>query len=348
VSTTHTLVFTLQLSTPIEKLNVFDIGLNKKRVNADQLYHAVEKNVPNRIKQLERLLSRHKKRVSFNLAIPGFLLKLLKERHHETFNILKRIVVEHKPEFLLTTYYNSSLHVLSDQEITRQLIHEQDLLKECFNTQASLFFAHEHALSKSLSQALRKQKIKGIVFANSSTVLPVNYTNTSIPVLDAFNIPDDKPQTQMTVISLAQLGNHKTQSLVHELFSQEKLITCSTIFSSLKSRVMLKAKQNDAEFTPLEQHLIKELKSLYPHVIMSGDDQLIAHWRLLANTNLIQQADYKLASQDYNPYEHYTHFMHLLNDMAHTIYSAEQAKKGSFVDKPTISSSPASILLRKT
>lgn len=347
MSTTHTLVFTLQLSTPLNTFNVFDIGLNKKRVNAEKVYFAVEKNIPNRILQLEKVLSHHKKSLHFNLAIPGFLLKLLKERHPKSFTVLKRIVVEHKPEFLLNTYYNSSLHIINDKEISKQIKHEQALLKECFNTQAKLFFSHEHVLSKSLSQALRRENIKGIVYSNSGSVKPINYTNTSLPVIDAVSVQKEIPHTKMDVVSLSQLGSSSTRKFLKELFSEQKLITCSTIFTSLKSNLVLSAKKQEFEFTPLEQNLIKEMKLLYPYVIASDDEQLIAHWRLLANTHLIQQASHILASEEHNPYEIYANYMHIMNDMAHTLHSANEAKKGNFIGKPEILDSPASLFSRK-
>jgi len=374
MSETHTLILALNLSTPINQMNVFEIGHNKKRINIDELHNSISRNIPNRIKQLELLLKRlvsegvNKELLKLNLAIPSYILEVLIKKHKESYLLLKSLASEYEIKFLLTTYYSSSLRALSEKELSLQLSAEKKLLKKYFGSESNIFFPNDHAVSKKVFSALDRQGVKGIIFATNGKSSLVNYSNSLIPMLDPSKDLDGqnifvhtfsfyKLNSERVVENLKKiiLDNAVIDSRGSEncaLTSNNNknvsetggLVFCEDIFSSLNSRLILTEKEFYESYSPMELKLLNELQMIYPHIDGTGDKSLIDEWRFLANRDLIRNANPNMASDDHSPYEYFVNFMNVLNDMAPTIRSIRAVESGDPLPKFELVNNPSEIL----
>ena len=351
---THLFVFALQLFVPVHDFKVFDVGANKKKINVDDTEFQIAKNLPNRIRMFGDFLDSELKlkggirSPKIHLAIPGFILETLKKNHSSDFALLKKIVLEHNVEFLLSTFYNTSLKVSCDKDLAGQLLQEKSFIKKNFAQKADLFFTNDHHISKKVSLALKRSEVKGILFANNSYVSLLHYTNTTLPVLD---IPkgNSKIATKMHTYSFLQLGNENIRTELRALFadvSSFSFVSCSNLFSHETSQLVMHEKKDltTGVESNLQAHLTAELQMMYPHILNAGDEELLKTWRLLANKELLSYANPELASQDHNPYEYYANVMHVLNDMAHTIVSVENVRRNKPQISATIYPSPSAFV----
>ena len=351
---THLLILALQLFVPVKDFNVFDVGSNKKRVNIEDIEQRIARNIPNRIRTFEKFLDDERKSFGVSnppkiqLAIPGLILQLLKKNHPSEFNLLKNLIADYKIELLLSTFYNTSLKIINDVDLAGQLLQEKDFIKRNFGLKAELFFTNDHHLSKKISLALKRAKVKGIIFANNGNVSLLHYTNSTLPVLDLTK-GHISSVAKMHTYSFLHLGNDSIKKELHKLFSsveKRNFISCSELIKKETSQLILQEKESlSNEFnSELEKHLVNELQMMYPHIIKSGDEGLLETWRLLANKELISYANPELASQDHNPYDYYANVMHVMNDMAHTIISVENVRRGRPQIKATIHASPSAFI----
>ncbi len=215
-TTTHTLIFALHFSTPINQLHAFEIGTNKKRINEEHIQQEVARNIPNRIEQLKKILreaekTKPREELKINLAIPSYVLELIIKNHPQTYKQLKELVHEYPIQFLLTTYYSSALRTLSKKELALQLRAEKQLLKKYFNTKAQYFFTNDHHLNKEINAALGQQKVKGILFAHEGASAIVHYTNTRIPCFDKAKENKENEINQYEINKNENTQNENTQ-----------------------------------------------------------------------------------------------------------------------------------------
>ena len=360
MSKTHTLIFALHLSTPINQMNVFQIGKNNKRIRLDDIHKKISRNIPNRINLLKNFLeSMEEKGLSKNklkiaLAIPSYILEVLIKEHNSAYNELKNIIDAYPVEFLLTTYYSSSLAVLSQEELSIQLFAEKKLIKKYFGLEPNIFFTNDRAVSEKTFSALSKQKIKGIVFATNGPAKIMHYLNSSIPVIDSVDEKREKKKDSKDVLivntySFMDLSKNSVIDDIKSLLlkinsSDEKLLLPKESFNKLTSIVVLEKKQFVEQLSPMELKLLTELQKIYHPIKKTRDTNLIDEWRFLANKELIQNANPNTASQEHSPYEYFVNFMNILNDVAHTVRSVRAIEEGFDLPKVELSNNPSSLI----
>ena len=95
-------------------------------------------------------------------------------------------------------------------------------------------------------------------------------------------------------------------------------------------------------FKDMKDHLITELQGIYPHIVVSEDNQLLETWRLMAHEGLLSNFD--MYSSEQSPYEQYTTMLNMCNDVAHKIKTLALTKRGVFLTDVDVTDSPSQFL----
>ena len=269
----------------LQGMNVFGIGGNKPHINlglmGSQIASLSEKisSIPTDIK---------------HLAIPGYVLELLEENSEKALDSLKSFVKTKNLSLLSVPYYNSSLSLLSKEELLTQISMQESITKRIFGKSCDGFLCAE-----------------GFLPPKTEEVLNGSYSSVIYPKGSSLTLKD--PSYRLTETEVTTIGENVSGSLSHA----------------------------DSK---MEAHLIAELRDMYPHIVELGDDDSLLSWRFMTQPSMILRAGVDAFAND--AYEHYMQMMNTLNDVAHKINVVQLAKKGLFQEKPTISSSPSSIIVQ--
>ena len=356
---THTIVLTLNFSTDIQRMEVFDVGKNKKRIDVEKLHSFIKRNIPNRIKQLSKFLktleskTNNSKEVKINIAIPTYILEFIVENDKESYEELKTITKKYCVEFLITTYYSNDLRILPKEELEIQVFASKKFLKKYFDVESNIFYSEQHNLKKETYKTLKELGVKGIVFETSGSSTIIHYHGIPLPVLDQIKINKNAELKKINHVivhkhKLVDLSKEQTLKDIELIYDQEKtnkIKTFKELFSEGKGLLTPTTKKTLSEKNSLlETKLVEEMKNIYPHIINTKDNYLIEDWRFLANEELIKKANPDVASQEENPYEHFSHFMNILNDVAHTIITVDAVEKNKELPDVQITNNPSELI----
>ncbi len=145
------LTLTLFVHAPVNDFGIYDVGANKAYVNQGLLRHEIETRIAPQIKKTLQSLAFSPKH-SFNLAIEGFILPLLKRYVPETLSLVQTFVREKKVKLLLMPYYGTSLQVCSQENFLSQLSKEKETLKTFFLEQPTAFFSSDGQIPSLFTQ----------------------------------------------------------------------------------------------------------------------------------------------------------------------------------------------------
>lgn len=144
-----TVTLTLLAQVPLHQLQVMQVGSNAPYLNHGLFRHELETSVVPKIRETITNLSSASPKESLQLAVAGFLLPLLEKYEPEALASLQSFVKEKHVTLLAVPYYNTSLRVLSSQELTKQLKQEQEALATYFGKEAEGFFSADGFVPKS-------------------------------------------------------------------------------------------------------------------------------------------------------------------------------------------------------
>jgi hypothetical protein len=131
----------------LHDMSVFDIGTNKAHINlglmGSQLSALSE--------QINSISSQTK-----NLAIPGYVLELLEEYSSDTLDSLVSLVKNNNLNLLALPYYNTSLSLMSKEELALQLNLQEKITTRIFGKSSDGFLCSEGVLPPSVESVLNK------------------------------------------------------------------------------------------------------------------------------------------------------------------------------------------------
>jgi len=146
----------------LQGMNVFEIGSNKNHINKGLM----ASQISSLTSQLENLDSSVKQ-----LAIPGYILKLIEENDDELSDLLKNLVDKNNISLLAVPYFNSSLSLLSSEELSSQLKLQEEITKDFFGKSSDGFFCSEGILPPVVESVLNKNYLTVYYPENSSLTL---------------------------------------------------------------------------------------------------------------------------------------------------------------------------------
>lgn len=128
-------------------MNVFDIGTNRAHINLGLMGSQIS-SLASQISSIDESTKQ--------IAIPGYVLELLEENDEELLNSLKSLVKNNEIDLLAVPYYNSSLSLMSKEELDIQLSLQEEITKKLFNKTSKGFFCAEGVLPPSVESVLNK------------------------------------------------------------------------------------------------------------------------------------------------------------------------------------------------
>ncbi|MGM5481318.1 MAG: hypothetical protein ACQESE_02810 [Nanobdellota archaeon] len=315
----QTLITTMYGELHVHSLNVFDIGTNRTYIDHGRMSHDLTSGLSGQLKQLQSFLSEHEITSSIGMAIPGHVLDMIVEQDDVLLDQLSSVIANNNISILSMPYYAGSMHVLSGDELKAQVNHHNKTVAKHLGVTPSVFFTAEDHITPEHLRALAETGISSCI---DSRALETDSSNTPQIItvdISAFDDPDT-------------INKLDTQSLkgLDEISSSFDLNTISPASST-------------KVFSPMQEHIIGELKGLYPHVAETGDNELIADWRYLTHHKAVFHTD-AAGELKHSQYDHYMDMMNIFNDIAHKIRSVELSKSGVFITEPEVADSPTQLL----
>ncbi|MFP4195312.1 MAG: hypothetical protein ACLFSN_00940 [Candidatus Woesearchaeota archaeon] len=314
------LIATIYGELHVHSLNVFDIGTNKEYIDYGRMSHEMASALSTRLASLERYLSENDIAVRIGLAIPGHVVDMIADHDEDLLQRLATFISTNNVELLSMPYYAGSMHVLSGEELKAQVEHHNHVIREHLGASPSVFFTAEDHLSAEHVSALSNAGLSSCI--DSRALEATTSTKPTLIALDisAFEDPSSIPSSLDT-------DSLEGVDVISSSFSLDTV-------SSVESSTVL---------SPMQEHIISELKGLYPHVSSTGDEDLLSHWRYLAHHKAVFHTD-AAGELKKSQYDHYMDMMNIFNDIAHKIRSVELSKNGVFLTEPEVADSPSHLL----
>ena len=304
----------------IHSLNVFDIGTNKEYIDHGRMSHELTSSLSAQLDALERFLSTNNVTATIGLAIPGHVVDMIAEQDEDLLQRLATFISTNNIAVLSMPYYAGSMHVLSGDEFRHQIEHHNKVVSEQLGVTPSVFFTAEDHLSAEHIKSLAGSGVSSCI--DGRALEAVSSGKPTVVALDisAFTDLDSLPQS----LSKSSLKG------IDEIASSFSLDS----ISSVRSTNVL---------SPMQEHVMSELKGLHPHVLSTGDEELLSQWRYLAHHKAVFHTD-AAGELKKSQYDHYMDMMNIFNDIAHKIRSVELSKQGVFLTEPEVADSPSELL----
>ena len=129
----------------LQGMNIFDIGGNKQHIN----FGLMNAQIASLSSQIDSISKSTKQ-----IAIPGYILSLIEENDEVLLNSLKSLVKENNINLLSVPYYNSSLSLISADELTSQLNLQEEITAKHFGKKSIGFFCSEGILPPNAESSL--------------------------------------------------------------------------------------------------------------------------------------------------------------------------------------------------
>lgn len=147
----------------LQGMSVFDIGSNKPHIN----FGLMSSQISSLSSSLKSLNSKIK-----NIAVPGFVLELIKENDEELLLSLQSLVKKNNLNILSVPFYNSSISLLSKEEFSEQLSLQEEITKEVFGKSSIGFLCSQGVLPVTIESVLN-EKHSTVFYCGNSLCLSI-------------------------------------------------------------------------------------------------------------------------------------------------------------------------------
>jgi len=302
-------IITFNYPTNIENINVFEIGNNKPYFNKGKEEYILKEKILPALKNLTNL----NKSTPINILLSGRVLDWVNENSKKTIQNLQEFLKKPNVNLISSTHYNSSLHLLTDEEFENQIKQYNTKIKNLFDKKINTFLSFDNNINESQLKILKSYKI------NKCILLPNNETGK-------FNF-----KSHSNVISCSSKTSQKGK-LLHinyedlSKFDFNETIPLNKLFK--KSIFKHRPKREN----PFKEHVKDELITLYSLVREINQKELQQDWRLLSsNINILNEK---------NNYEDYISYMNILNDVCYKIKTIQLLQQGKEITKPVLTNDP--------
>lgn len=331
----------------LRQFNVFDVGTNKQHIDYERIIKSMTTTLSRNIERLSETLTRMGENASsIGLAIPGHLLDMIADHDNGLMQRLANMTQQHNLKVLSLPYYAGSTRILPDKEFMKQVRLHNETAYLTLDVSPTVFFDTDSETTAQQLSLLAETDIS-------------SYVNRQILSGSSQNTKQDKSER---VIDLAELSEQEITRLLETLAQSlekntenhdnpslniaRKSIPIQEIMS--RNDTMIKdtseTSQHRNELSPLQAHLIKELKEVYPHILSTGDMDLLTTWQYLSHHKMLTHVVAANQGDPNRQYENYMNVMNILNDIAHKIRSVKSCTKGTFIQEPEISESPSKLI----
>ncbi|MBN1175852.1 hypothetical protein JXA48_04375 [Candidatus Woesearchaeota archaeon] len=184
----------------LQGMNVFDIGTNRAHINLGLMGSQIS-NLATQINSISKETKQ--------LVIPGYVLELLEENDDELLDSLKLLVKTNNIKLLSVPYYNSSLSLMSKEELSTQLNLQEKITQRIFNKKSDGFFCAEGILPPSVETVLNKNYSK--VFYPKDSAITLKSPTYKLIQTDVMSLGEEK------VGSLSMADSKMEGHLINEL-----------------------------------------------------------------------------------------------------------------------------------
>ncbi|MFP4523118.1 MAG: hypothetical protein ACOCQQ_02855 [Candidatus Nanoarchaeia archaeon] len=315
------LLITCLPDVPLSDFHAFHVGENKQHLDTGALSYHFSKTLLNRIESLPTFFKNIS--VPVTLVIPGFVIEILHKHYPLTNQKLAHFIAHAPVELALVPFYNTSLHIMDDEELQQQLDWHMHSCVQQYAKKPKVLFSQEH-LSSWQKRFIQKK----------------------------FNclVPSHKHLDSCFIVPIENASQEFLKPAFKELFSKDSSLKKSFVFlwqlvSQNDSDICnLHPNKKSVTLHPLQKHVIEELSQLKPYILQltsSQQNDLLKSWRLLLQPSRLQNIHPQTASINHSPYEMYAQVMHMCADVATTILSTANARQGKIYNTPVVSDSPS-------
>jgi hypothetical protein len=289
-------------------------------------------------------LTKENKNLKFSISISGILIENLEKYSPFALLSFSKLKKSRRVEFTSQTYYNSHASILSKKEFVNQINMQNEILEKHFGVKKiTTFNKSKDMLSKKSVSILSDLGFKSILTSGKSFY--------------------KKDANGMKIISCQKGSNHNLIEInnntdVDKDIEQIKsdLNKCEYIRSKDISK---KSPKSTLKFSTvnikkittntLQQHAIKSLYDMEPHVLALNDSEIKKDWQTLTSLSMVDNMhihdnwrQFDNVNQMRSPYEEYSSYMNCLNDLAVRIN--KKMDENYEFDKTQITENPITLI----
>jgi hypothetical protein len=312
---TSAILITIQQPVTSFVMQAHEVGANKPYVDLGLAAHQAQTTLVKAIDYLADYFTDE----PLHLAIEGHTLELLEQT--DAYPKLQELVARPQTTLVALPYYGSMTIALTDDALRAQLTQAQESYAQAFGKQAQYSLTQHPFAYDGL--------LNFVHTAGSGTyTLEFHEPTKSIQLASFTSAYTQSPEDQLLVLDALDFLDSTKLTDIARIKDTSKIISINDLAKpTVHSMFTLPSDE-------LFDHLTYEMKSLYPYIVATQDEELQANFALLAQP----QALYDVKE---SVYEHYASYMNILNDMAHKLRCVALSQKGEFENTATLVDNPS-------